>query len=775
MPARSRIASRLQLLQLEDRTAPALLTIVSDTAGGSARVNGTLNGSEVPEWNHTLTSIDRTDSWVHGVNNQYGTWSAEFIGGGVETFAYATFSQAFAGSYNGMIQATHNVRVSVVAGEGEIDGTEITASVINLGNGLHAVPNGTGTILRGSEVLATFTGSLAQDDQKEFKVKIGDEILISSQVVINVSELDEGESVEARSQLRMSLVEVGAGPVQVVAKYDSNGDSKTFGLYYTGIKLANTFTASVPGADKLTRKFRFTIQNSPFPVQVLPRVVGGAKFTVDMGLLTGNGDGTTKFYPIKVEALGATNATLATFNGDILVKDRLDFDLAVKAVNDIREPQAVENARVITGILKGPMLDFRPAITGEIPTFYQGRFALSFFQQGTEKLIRQYNLVRIVGGQGELQSPVPAAQFPNLVDSTRDFDYDIVLTPNSSHKVGKTLHRFDLESEHLRVIEKPAWLTKNAGMAPKYIRDDGTEDQYGDGSAAYKFVINTGPDYRIGLPPNTATPFGLLKRQANRVTLDADFTVYASLFEDQPAEVAADRFALEAVLLGRPIFEAELDYETLPVTMAAPLDARTLAEPTSIKFATAGAIDLLPLFDGGLGFERTFGPWKLDVPVFNLLWVASIKATVLLNGKFTAEVNQLDLTGSMTFNFRESKIAPDLTAGTFALDVGVDATAELGAGVKVGVDVFGYKLVDLASIRATGAVHFNLSARVEGTFGGQSRFTLLTGEGQTGADLEVDYSFTYNVNFLTKDSEDDDNPPNEKTAQDSEEGSIWDW
>jgi hypothetical protein len=679
-------------------------------------------------------------------------------------------------SYSGSVEAVHVVTVKIMPDVGEAIGALVTGSAINIGNGLHAVPLGTGTVSRGGDVLATFTGAPAQDAQQEFQARIGDTLVIRSAAVINAAEEGENDFAMARSQLRVGLVPVAPEEVQVTAKYDSDPAGNVFGTYFTNVSLVNKFTINVPSTDTKTRQFRFTIEGSLIAPKLVARKPGGTTVKIEMGQLPAQPDGAPRSYPLTVEALDGKKVQLARFEGVIVVNGRLGLDLAVSALGDSAGPRPVEKARLIAGVKIDPKLVYHPTITGEVPAFYSNKFALSFYEPGTSKLKYHHPIASISGGQGSMAKAINANLYRDDFPNPADFDYDIVLTAATLHRVGKTYHKFS-GAEKLRVILIPDWLKKNAviGAPSRYGADADTAPIYGQGGAAYQFAINSGPKYDIKLPETSKGPFDLLEGLANKVKLSADFTVYAGLFDDQPAKVVADRVELFARLLGEPLFDVDLDPATLPVTMESPLDARSLSEPDKVTIGTAGAVNLLPLFSGPLKFEKQFGPWKLDVPVFNLLWVASIDATVRLSGKFTASVQRLDLTGSLTFDFAEGKILPDLTRGTFALDFDAIATAALKAGAAVSVNVIGYRIIDLASINATGAITFDLTGRVSGTFGGKDGFTLDKDEEDTFLDLDVAYAFTYNVNFLTKDPDDDALPPDEKTAEDSDFASIWDF
>lgn len=768
MPARI-ACPRLQLQTLEDRTAPAFLQLDSASTGGSVDIS-TFNpdGTLANRWQHNLGSSGGGDS--RGSFDYYGAVLGSFLNGGWQTEAYGSVSGGDANiTRSGSLSASSSVQVQIAPEDGEAEGTPVTVVAANLGAfPLPAIANGTGQVFRNGELVLEFTGSPQFEDRRDFQAKVGDTLRISSQVFILASTVPDGVAVPARSQLHLSLTPVAPGEVTVTAQHDADTAPDVFGPYLTTVKLKNKFTINVAANDTTTRQFRFTIAGSPIKPEIVKRKPGGTPVTIEMGLLQPGS------YGLTVEALDSKKVKLAEFEGTISVNGQLGLDLQVSAEGDSHGAHPVETARIIAGVKVDPKLVYHPTVSGNVPSYYSNKLGLSFYDTATSKLKYHHPIASITGGQGTMPGPINANLYRDVLPDTGDHDYAIFLTPAQQHRLGKGYHKFS-GAESLRVVLIPDWLKKNKLGASEFRADEDTAGIYGQGGAAYAFSLDSGKRIDIPLPKTSDGPFGILEGLKSKVMLDADFTVYAGLFEDQPATVRADRVELSAVLLGEPLFDTDLDPDTLPVTLESPLDPLELDEPEQITIGTAGAINLLPLFGGTLDFDQDFGPWDIELSDFHTFWLPGLDATVRLSGEFSASIRQLDLSGSLTFDFANGRILPDVVGGTFKLDFDAFASATLNAGASVSVKVFDHKVIDLASINATGGITFLFSGSVAGTFLGESGFQLDEDPQDTFLNLDVAYNFDYNVNFLTKSPDDDPLPAVMDNAADSALESVWDF
>jgi hypothetical protein len=558
-----------------------------------------------------------------------------------------------------------------------------------------------------------------------------------------------------------------AGALKVKAAHDSEGapDDAVFGDYLTGVKLDNQFKVT---GDSQAKSYRFSIDGVTDSKQTKPVNKNGTVFTYDMGKLAAEPDGSEKVYNLKIEALDAKGNVVDTLSPEptIKVEGQFGLSLSVSATNDSAPPQPIADARLIAGVPVEPTLNFQPAVTSTFsyPTFYQGDLALTFFKHGTTDAKTQYTLMSVVDGVGTLQGPVKGSDFADLISDPTQYDFDITVTPAKNHQDGKTAFQFD-QPEHLRVVSLPNWIKKNAapGRKTQFVADAATAGQFGAGAAAYELPIQFAHAYDLPLPKTSGTPFGLLDRLKSGATLDAGLTVYAPLFDDESPTFIADHLVTDVTYLGDTVYKAALDPTKFKITGT--LEPTTLAAPNSVNLATAQPFSLIP--SGGLTIHRDFGPWEISVPVFTAGF-ANLNGTVTIEGAFDAAVSQLDLGGSITFNLADGKVVPSETTGNLALDITAAATATLGAGVAVSVDVLGYKVVDLFKADGSGSVTFDLDAHVAANFGGKTGLTI--DSANTTATADVTYDFNYDISFLTKDPKD---PTNIKEATDEKSGSIW--
>ncbi|HVK10212.1 MAG TPA: hypothetical protein VM597_15705, partial [Gemmataceae bacterium] len=741
------------------RLVPAHLQLVSDVVSGPANLSGTVN--EIPDsWAHNLSGADTRETWFSAGERvaDYGVADLEMdeqshLTAGAFVYYTAPPTSDLAGS----VVAQRVVKFKIAPDPGDVLGEPVAGVAVSPGGVVIDTPHGTATLTGPNGLLASFDGQTPQDRRSSFEALVGDELTLTVRAGLDVTAETGWE--QAHANLRVGLAPPG---LEVKAKYDADPSAAGFGAYLTGVKLPNVFTAA--SGDPLVKKVRFSIAGAPAAAATKALDKGKAAFPLDMGTLAAAANGDDRVYVVRAEGLDKNGVVRATFDGTATVRGRLGLDLRVTA--DGQAPRPVEEARLLAGTPGAPVLDFRPGIAGDIPTYYQGRLALSYFAAGVDKPERQSSIRVVTNGQGQLNSTVLGSAFKDRQSDPNDFDYDIVLTPGNNFRSGQTLHRFS-EPEHLRVVTAPDWLKVNAGKTGKFAVTPGSSAQYGAGVGAYTFAINVRNDFRFKLPVLSNTPFEIFDKAElkNGAVLNADFSVYVPLFEAMTPVARADKVYAQADLLGDTLFEKTLAADRFEVL--APLDPRTVARPDSVTIRTAGD-DPVSLLAEPVSFQRTFGPFEVSVPVFTA-GIFSLNGTVKMKGTFEASLSELLLDGGVTLRFDENdRLAPGLTTGGFALDVAASATATLGAEASVSVDVFDYKLVNLVHAQGSGSITLGLTAHVEADYGPEG---FVLDRNETRADLTVGYAFNYDISFLTKDPTD---PPDMETAQDTETTSVWD-
>jgi hypothetical protein len=744
----------LSLTALESRTVPAHLVIQSETVGGVATISGT-----DPDWNDTLTSAhkegdysstDATSFARHVVIDQIDANGTLGAGSVVEAYVAPE-------GCSGSIDAVVTVKAVVQADPGDDPQARFPWSAVDGDTGVS--PQGT-TSITAPGVSISFDHSTKPNTSVPFVLTIGDTLTLTTESQIPIS------SAGGYGSQSTSVSVSPTPPLSVQAKYDSvtgaaDPNGTIFGTYLTGVKLPNVFTvkaAAVPSAKSVSF---FIDGGTPKPLVKSLGAKGTTSFNFDMGQLAAKPDGSERVYNLVVKLLDAKGTALNQFAGTIVVNGSYGVDLNVVAVNDSRGPQPVGDLRVLAGVKDGPKLSFIPTITGDVPTFYQEKLALSFFQQGTNTFEKQYAIQNVVAGVGSLQT-VSSSDFKDLVADPNQFDYDIVLTPGTNFaETPKAPFRFD-QPDNLLVVSLPDWIKKNANGpgAMQFAADDRTAAAFGSGAAGYEFTLRVDKGYDLKLPSTVGTAFATLTQVPglddlkgltnlpSSASLDAGFTVVAPLLlNDNPPVLTADQMSLKAEFFGGKFKKFILPSQRI----TASVDNLTLSQPTAleVKIDPANPVDLLPALTKATGgppvISHQFGPWKLSVPFFTVLF-AQINGFLQFGATAQASVDELNLYGDMKFGFDDDGTL-DLakTTGTFELDIAADASVTLKVKAGISASALGAS-VDLASLNAVGTVNLDFAATVAANFDASG---LSLDHQNSDATLDVNWSgFSYNADAL---------------------------